>query len=102
VKSSTINSLDVKKLHSFLHLFLSGTNIPINASRRYHVIPTAIQTPAVFDRSLAVGETTKKLRPSAHPTSKAGNGLLACLPDLANYSCCLGFARRFCKQLARF
>ena len=55
--------LDVKSPHPFLYLFLSGTDIPINASRRYHVIPTAIQTPAMFDRSLAVGETTKKLRP---------------------------------------
>jgi hypothetical protein len=40
-------ALDEMKTHSFLYLFLSGTDIPINASvAMYHVIPTAIQTPS--------------------------------------------------------
>ena len=65
--------LDVKSPHPFLYLFLSGTDIPINASRRYHVIPTAIQTtqPCLIDPWLWE-KRQKKLSPSAPPTSKAG------------------------------
>jgi hypothetical protein len=70
-------ALDVKNLHLFLDLFLSGIfpSMPPSLPRDSHGDP---DTQPCFDRSWLWEKMSKKLRPSAHPTSKAG--MVAGLP----------------------